>query len=179
MIDPLDGTASYVRGYPGYCSSIGVEVDGEPVVGVIVDSRGARTEGVRGAGAMRDGREIRPSERTDLETCVLATGFGYDPVERLRQSSVVTHVLPRVADIRRSGSAAFDLVASACGEVDAYYEVGLNPWDLCAGQAIVEAAGAICRTIPQPVGGRLVISAPLQLYGPLATLLADAGLTTS
>jgi len=179
VIDPLDGTASYVRGYPGYCSSIGVELDGEPVVGVTVDARGVRTEGVRGAGAVRGGRPIHPSERTELTTCVLATGFGYDAVERERQASVATYVLPRIADIRRSGSAAFDLVASASGEVDAYFEVGLNAWDLCAGQAIVEAAGGICRSIPQPGGGRLVISAPPRLYDPLAALLADAGLTTS
>ena len=179
MIDPLDGTASYVRGYPGYCSSIGVELDGEPVVGVIVDFRGVRTEGVRGVGAVRDGRPVRPSSRTDLAACVIATGFGYDAGERERQTIVARHVLPRIADIRRSGSAAFDLVASACGEVDAYFEIGLAPWDLCGGQAIVEAAGGTCRSIPQPDGGRLVIAAPPQLFDPLADLLSDAGLTTS
>jgi fructose-1,6-bisphosphatase/inositol monophosphatase family enzyme len=179
VIDPLDGTASYVRGYPGYCSSIGVEVDGQPVVGVVADSRGVRTEGVVGVGAGRDGRAIRPSSRTILAECVVATGFGYDAEGREQQAGVATHVLPRVADIRRSGSAAFDLVASACGEVDAYYEVGLNPWDLCAGQAIMLAAGGICRSIPQPAGRRLVVSAPTQLFEPLLELLADAGLTTS
>jgi myo-inositol-1(or 4)-monophosphatase len=179
VVDPLDGTASYVRGYPGYCSSIGVEVDGVPTVGVTVDSRGVRTEGVVGVGAFRGERRIAPSTRTDLAACVLATGFGYDAAGREQQGEVATFVLPRVADVRRSGSAAFDLVASACGEVDAYYEIGLNPWDLCAGQAIVRAAGGICRSIPQPSGARLVISAPTQLFEPLAALLADAGLTTT
>lgn len=179
MIDPLDGTSSYVRGYPGYCASIGVEVDDEPLVGVIVDSRGVRTEGVRGAGAVRGGRPIRPSQRTDLAECVLATGFGYHPEERERQSRVATHVLPRVADVRRSGSAAFDLAAAASGEVDAYYEVGLAPWDLCAGQAIVRAAGGICRSIPQPGGGRLVVAVPEQLEEPLLALLEGAGLRTA
>ena len=70
-------------------------------------------------------------------------------------------------------------MASACGEVDAYFEVGLAPGDLCGGQAIVEAAGGICRSIPQPEGGRLVIAAPPQLYDPLARLLGDAGLTVA
>ena len=148
------------------------------MVGVVVDARGVRTEGVRDAGAVREGRPIHPSDRTDLAACVIATGFGYQPDERERQSVVARHVLPRIADIRRSGSAAFDLVASACGEVDAYFEVGLAPWDLCGGQAIVEAAGGICRSIPQPDGGRLVIAAPPQLFDPLAELLAQAGLTT-
>lgn len=179
MIDPLDGTASYVRGHPGYCVSVGVEVDGEAVVGVVVDSRGVRTEGVRGAGALRDGRPARPSDRTELATAVLATGFGYDPSARVRQAHVASIVLPRVADIRRMGSAAWDLVAAASGEVDAYYEVGLAPWDLCAGRAIVEAAGGEVRTVPQPDGGELVVASPRQLLEPLLALLAEAGLAVS
>ncbi len=177
VIDPLDGTASYVRGHPGYCVSIGVEVDGEPAVGVVVDSRGVRTEGVRGVGASRDGRPARPSERTELAAAVLATGFGYHRRERERQAIVAAHVLPRIADIRRMGSAAWDLVGVACGEVDAYYEVGLAPWDLCGGRAIVEAAGAIVRTIPQPDGDELVVASPRQLLDPLLALLAEAGLS--
>jgi myo-inositol-1(or 4)-monophosphatase len=177
VVDPLDGTASYVRGYPGYCVAIGIEIEGQPAIGVVADARGARTVGIVGVGASRDGRPVRPSERTELAASVLATGFGYQPDDRERQAHVATIVLPRVADIRRSGSAAFDLVAAAAGEVDAYYEVGLAPWDLCAGQAIVRAAGGVCESIPQPEGGRLVIAAPVQLADPLRALLADAGLT--
>jgi myo-inositol-1(or 4)-monophosphatase len=175
VIDPVDGTASYVRGYPGYCVSIGVEVDGDPTVGVVVDARGIRTEAIVGVGAWRGEQPILPSERTDLAHCVFATGFGYDPEERERQAHVLAYVLPRIADIRRGGSAAFDLVASACGEVDGYYEIGLNPWDLCAGQAIVRAAGGICESIPQGDGRTLVVSTPAQLFEPLRALLAEAG----
>ena len=176
VIDPLDGTASYVRGYPGYCVSIGVEVDGEAVVGVVEDARGVRTEGVRGAGAFRGVGPITPSTRDELPASVIATGFGYHPEERARQAHVASVVLPRIADIRRSGSAAFDLVAAASGEVDAYYEVGLAPWDLCAGRAIVEAAGGVIRTIPQTGGVELVVAAPPQLLEPLLALLGEAGL---
>ena len=179
VIDPLDGTANYVRGHPGYCVSVGIEVDGRAAVGVVVDSTGMRTEGILGSGARRDGREVRPSPRTDLASSVIATGFGYDPQTRARQAGVAATVLPRIADIRRAGSAAWDLVATACGEVDAYYEVGIAPWDLCGGRAIVEAAGGIVRTIPQPEGAELVIASPPQLLDPLLGLLADAGLRTS
>jgi myo-inositol-1(or 4)-monophosphatase len=178
VIDPLDGTASYVRGYPGYCVCIGVEVDGSAAVGVVVDSRGTRTEGVRGAGAVQDGRPIMPSRREDLSSAVIATGFGYDPAERARQARVAGIVLPRVADIRRAGSAAWDLVGAAAGWVDAYYEVGLAPWDLCAGRAIVEAAGGVVRVITQPEGRDLVVAAPAQLIEPLFALLGEAGLET-
>jgi myo-inositol-1(or 4)-monophosphatase len=176
LIDPLDGTANYVRGYPDYCVSIGIEVNGRADVGVVVDSRGVRTEGVRGAGALRNGQPVRPSDRADLATVVLATGFGYHPSERARQALVASVVLPRVADIRRAGSAAWDLVAAAAGEVDAYYEVGIQPWDLCAGRAIVEAAGGVVRTISQSDGEELVVASPPQLLGPLLALLGEAGL---
>jgi len=179
VIDPLDGTANYVRGFPSYGVSIGVEVGGEPVIGVVVDARGARTEGIRGVGATQDGRPIRPSSREDLALAVVATGFGYDPRAREQQADVAAVVLRGVADIRRSGSAAFDLVAAAAGEVDAYYEVGLFPWDLSGGRAIVEAAGGIVRTIPQPEGKDLAIATPAQLLEPILELLARAGLATS
>lgn len=179
VIDPLDGTANYVRGSPGYCVSVGIEVGGEAAVGVIVDSLGVRTEGVRGSGAVRGGRQIHPSTRRDLAACVLATGFGYDPEARARQAAVAAVVLPRIADIRRAGSAAWDLVAAACGEVDAYYEVGIAPWDLCGGRAIVEAAGGVVRTFAQDGGEQLVVASPRQLLDPLLGLLAEAGLRTT
>jgi myo-inositol-1(or 4)-monophosphatase len=178
VIDPLDGTANFVRGFPSYGVSIGVEVDGVSTVGVIVDAHGSRTEGVVGAGAMRDGVPARPSARTDLASAVLATGFGYDAAERERQARVAAVVLPRIADIRRSGSAAYDLAAAATGEVDAYYEVGIAPWDLCGGRAIVEAAGGVVRTIPQTEGAELVVASPPQLVDPLLELLGEAGLAT-
>jgi len=176
VIDPLDGTASYVLGYPGYSVSIGVEIDGRASVGVVVDALGRRTEGTIGQGAFRDGRPARPSTRTTLEGAVVATGFGYEPAMRVAEARTLAELIDRVADIRRSGSAAFDLCAVACGEVDAYYELHLAPWDIAAGRAIVEAAGAGFRRFAQPDGEVLTVAAPTQLLEPFLELLADAGL---
>jgi fructose-1,6-bisphosphatase/inositol monophosphatase family enzyme len=178
VIDPLDGTASYVLGYPTYCVSIGVEIDGEPAIGVIVDALGRKTEGVVGEGAIRDGRPIRPSARTSLEGAVLATGFGYEVAQRESEARTLVRLIGRIADIRRSGSAAFDLVAAACGEVDAYYELFLAPWDAAAGRAIVLAAGGAFRQVEQPDGEVLTLACSTALLEPLLGALNDAGLTT-
>jgi myo-inositol-1(or 4)-monophosphatase len=74
---------------------------------------------------------------------LVATGFGYRPEVRARQGEVLAAILPEIRDIRRAGSAALDLCAVACGTVDAYYESGLNPWDLAAGWVIATEAGAL------------------------------------
>jgi myo-inositol-1(or 4)-monophosphatase len=179
VIDPLDGTASYVRGYPGSSVSIGIEIDGRPAVGVVEDGLGRVTTGIAGGPAERDGSTIRPSERTDLAECILATGFGYDAEMRVGEGRTLTHLIGRIADIRRSGSAAMDLVAVACAEVDAYYELHLAPWDVAAGRVVVEAAGAVFRQIDQPDGQVLTVASPVPLLEPLLGLLEDVGLTVA
>ena len=79
----------------------------------------------------------------ELSRAVVGTGFGYDRGKRERQAQVVAALLPKVADIRRLGSAALDLCAVACGRLDAYFESGLNPWDFGAGALIAEEAGCV------------------------------------
>jgi fructose-1,6-bisphosphatase/inositol monophosphatase family enzyme len=96
---------------------------------------------------------------------------------RVREAETLGRIIDRIADIRRSGSAAMDLCAVACGEVDAYYELHLAPWDTAAGAVIVEAAGAVFRQIDQPDGEVLTVAVPTQLLEPLLGLLGDAGLT--
>jgi myo-inositol-1(or 4)-monophosphatase len=176
VIDPLDGTASYVRGYPGFGVSIGIEVDAHPSVGVVVDALGRTTVGVAGQGAQRGEVRARLSERTALRDSVIATGFGYDSAMRVREAATLALIIDRIADVRRSGSAAMDLCSVACGEVDAYYELHLAPWDTAAGSVIVEAAGAVFRQIDQPDGEVLTLAVPTQLLEPLLGLLDEAGL---
>jgi myo-inositol-1(or 4)-monophosphatase len=166
-----------VLGYPGYAVSIGVEVDDRPALGVVIDALGRRTEGVVGIGASRDDRRIAPSAKMSLESAVLATGFAYGAEQRVEQATVLGHVVAHVANIRRSGSAACDLVSVASGEVDAYYELYLAEWDVAAGGAIIQAAGGEVRRIRQPDASLLTVASPHQLLGPLLELLGDAGLT--
>ncbi|MER7621704.1 inositol monophosphatase family protein [Streptomyces sp. NPDC126503] len=177
VIDPLDGTVNYLYGLPSWCVSIAAERDGETVVGVVeAPMRGETYHAVLGGGARCGERPLAVRPAPELGQALVATGFGYLPERRARQAEVVRHVIPRVRDIRRGGSAAIDLCDVAAGRVDAYYERGLNPWDLAAGALIAREAGALTGGRPgEPESGDLVVAAPPGLFGPLQELLEEHG----
>jgi myo-inositol-1(or 4)-monophosphatase len=119
-----------------------------------------------------NGEPLAPSTRADLPTAMVATGFGYDAAVRRAQAAQVAELLPRVRDIRRLGSAALDLAWTAAGRFDAYYERGVQPWDVAAGLMLCEAAGLSVATLAArdelPAG---VLVAPDALAGPLLELV--------
>src|SRR5690606_7761917 len=147
VIDPLDGTSNYLRGFPHYCVSIALVDNGEPTDAVIFDPlRNELFAASRGAGAVLNDRRIRVSDRKDLGGAVVGTGF--PPRERARagaQLKCVDALLAHAEDVRRTGSAALDLAYVACGRLDAYFEAGVKAWDIAAGVLLVrEAGGRIC-----------------------------------
>lgn len=147
VIDPLDGTSNYLRGFPHYCVSIALTDNGEPIDAVIFDPlRNELFTASRGSGAVLNDRRIRVSERKDLAGAVVTTGF--PPRERKRagaQLECVRALLDTAEDLRRTGSAALDLAYVACGRTDAYFEAGVKPWDVAAGVLLVrEAGGRVC-----------------------------------
>ncbi|GHH56563.1 MULTISPECIES: inositol monophosphatase family protein [Gammaproteobacteria] len=147
VIDPLDGTSNYLRGFPHYCVSIALVENGEPTDAVIFDPlRNELFTASKGAGAVLNDRRIRVTERKDLEGTVINTGF--PPRERARASAqlkCVDALLAHAEDIRRTGSAALDLAYVACGRADAYFEAGVKAWDIAAGVLLVrEAGGRVC-----------------------------------
>ena len=171
VIDPIDGTTNYLYGHPGYAISIAVERDGAAVAGVVEDPlHGERFTAVRGAGARRNGEPIRVSAETELGAALVATGFGYTPGERTRQAEVLSRLIGSIRDIRRMGAAAVDLCSVACGRVDAYYERGLNHWDLAAGTLIAKEAGARVGELDDGT----VVAAPPALFEPLSEALLSA-----
>jgi myo-inositol-1(or 4)-monophosphatase len=178
IVDPLDGTTNFIRHYPSFGSSIAVEVDGHPLLGVVSDSvRNAAYAGVVGDGATYGGRRISlRSPPRSLAGAIVATGFSYDAEQRHLQGVVMAQVIDRVADIRRSGSAALDLCRLATGSVDAYFELDLAPWDYAAGSIIAEAAGAGVLHVPGVHGqGPAVVAAHPRLLPELVELLRAAG----
>jgi myo-inositol-1(or 4)-monophosphatase len=147
VIDPLDGTSNFLRGWPHFAVSIALCDNGEPTDGVVYDPlRNELFTASRGAGALLNDRRIRVSERKDLAGAMLVTGFPPRERKRLRpQLDAIGQLLEGSEDIRRTGSAALDLAYVACGRADAYFEAGVKPWDIAAGMLLVrEAGGRVC-----------------------------------
>jgi myo-inositol-1(or 4)-monophosphatase len=175
VVDPIDGTVNYLYDLGQWAVSIGVEVDGAMVAGVVHAPATGRTyTAVAGEGAFRDGRRLSCSSVSELGQSLIATGFGYEARRRARQAEVLLRVLPKVRDIRRFGAASLDLCAAAEGLVDAYYERGLNPWDLAAGGLVATEAGLLVGGLAgRPASGDLVVAAPPQIFDALVDLLGQ------
>ena len=149
VIDPLDGTINFLFGIPAFAVSVACEDASGGLAGVVLDPiREECFEATRRGPVTLNGTEISGSERSELATAMVATGFGYDSDVRARQAEVVARVLPRARDIRRFGAAALDLAWCACGRWDAYYERGVKPWDIAAGTLLCRRAGLEVRDLP-------------------------------
>ena len=174
IVDPLDGTVNYLYGLPGWGVSVAAELDGV-VVAAAVSVPTWRTvfSATLGGGARADSRPLSASTCADLALALVATGFSYDAQHRAEQADALPGLLPRVRDIRRFGAAAVDLCSLAAGQVDAYYERGLAPWDLAAGRLIAEEAGAVVEVRADPRRGPLVLAAGPRLFAAFATLLDE------
>ncbi|MEU6281789.1 inositol monophosphatase family protein [Streptomyces sp. NPDC047028] len=182
VIDPLDGTVNYLYGLPTWAVSIAAEQDGETVVGVVAaPMRGETYHAVRGGGAWATGawegeRALSCRTATPLTHALVSTGFNYVAEVRAHQAEVAARLVPLVRDIRRGGSAAIDLCDVACGRLDGYYERGLHPWDLAAGDLIAREAGALTGGRPgERPTGELTLAATPGVFEPLQHLLEDAG----
>jgi myo-inositol-1(or 4)-monophosphatase len=177
VIDPLDGTVNYLYGIPHYAVSIAARVGDVEVAGVVYDvCRDQMYAATRGGGASCDGTPLRVSHQADPAFALTATGFAYASETRAAQADVLRTVLPRVRDVRRIGSAALDLCAVAAGRVDAFFEMGMLPWDWAAGSLIAREAGAVVAGLGgRPPGTWTTLVANPALFGPMEALLQQAG----
>jgi len=187
VIDPLDGTSNYLHGFPHWCVSIALCEGAEPLHAVIFDPlRNELFTATRGGGAQLNERRIRVSERRDLAGTLIATGFA--PRERQRadaQLECIKQLLHEAEDVRRAGSAALDLAYVACARLDAYFEAGVQAWDIAAGVLLVrEAGGKVCDFkgagigplhVSGAAGGRQVIAGNLRVAEPLQALVVRSG----
>ncbi len=145
IIDPLDGTTNFIHGFPYYCVSIALQVQGRLEQAVIYDpTRNDLFTATKGRGAFMNDRRIRVSKRTRLEECLLSTGFPFRPEDDFNKYlSLMGDVMQRTAGLRRPGAAALDLAYVAAGFSDGFFELGLKPWDMAAGALLITEAGGL------------------------------------
>jgi myo-inositol-1(or 4)-monophosphatase len=143
FVDPIDGTTNFAHGHPFFAVSIGLCRGGVPVLGVVfAPALDVCWMGGEGMPATRNGEPCRVSERAPLSEALCATGFGYDVVGQGEDNVPEFRAVQSCSrGVRRCGAAAIDLTLVADGTYDAYWEFMLQPWDVAAGAAIVQAAG--------------------------------------
>lgn len=176
VVDPLDGTTNYSQGLPLFTVSIALQYRGETVVGVVyAPYLNELFTAVKGGGAYMScatggPKRIHVSRKQTLATSVIATGFPYDKdVDPDNNSDNVARIVPHVRDLRRLGSAAYDISCVAAGLLDGYWELALHEWDVCAADLILTEAGGIIRNFRENRGvsmiaGNETIVAEMQEY---------------
>ncbi|HVE45006.1 MAG TPA: inositol monophosphatase family protein [Gammaproteobacteria bacterium] len=153
IIDPIDGTRNFIHGFPHFAVSIAFAHKNRMEHGVIYDPlRQELFVTSRGKGAYLNDRRIRVSQRKSLEECLLGTGFAYRHTDKSATApgKILASLLPICGDVRRGGAATLDLAYVACGRLDGFWELGLQPWDIAAGMLLVKEAGGM---IADPHGG--------------------------
>ena len=175
-IDPLDGTTNYLYGIPHWAVAICcADADGA-LAGVVYDPlRDELFSATRGGGARLGDRPLRVSEKADLPTALVATGFAYVTDSRRLQGRILAGVLGEVRDVRRLGSASLDLAYVASGRFDAYFESVDQPWDWMAGALLVrEAGGRVSELRPSRPGLPNIVATAPAIHDPLTRLLTKA-----
>lgn len=159
IVDPLDGTLNYAHGFPFYCVSIALEIDGQVEVGVVLDSvRNHLYSAERGKGATVNGVPIQVSETSQFSQALLSTGFHSTEKAINDNLPVFERALRQARAVRRAGAGALDLCLVASGQADGFWELTLNPWDVAAGVLILREAGG---RVTDRSGGEYRITDPV------------------
>ena len=187
VLDPIDGTVNYLYRIPAYAVSVAL-VTGDPTVPgdwqpvaacVHQPATGDTWTAASGEGAWLGDRQLRLNPVPELSQALIGTGFGYRRQRRTGQARVLTGVLPGVRDIRRIGSAALDLCGVATGTLDAYYERGVNVWDIAAAALVLtEAGGALRGLRGAPAGPEMVVAGGEPLLTHLVDVLTELNADT-
>ena len=177
IIDPLDGTTNFIHGFPVYCVSIALAVKGKIEQAVIYDpSRNDLFTATKGRGAYMNDRRLRVSKRIRLNECLISTGFPFRPGDNFATYlAMMGEVMQRAAGLRRPGAAALDLAYVAAGFTDAFFETGLQPWDVAAGSLLVTEAGGLVGNFTGEADfleQKECLAGNPKIYGQLVTLLS-------
>lgn len=143
IIDPLDGTVNFAHGIPLCAVSIGIEKNGEMIMGcVYAPFINELYYAAKGEGATLNDKKISVSDETEVLKSCLVTGFPYTyPKLHRGPLEIFSKLVMQGVPVRRLGSAAIDLCWVAAGRFDGFWEFNLSPWDTAAGEIIVKEAG--------------------------------------
>ncbi len=148
VVDPIDGTTNYVHDCPLYCISIGLQVAGELVVGVVLEpSRDELFRAAKGRGAWLNERRLKTSSATGLGEALIATGFPPDVRGQEKTLDWWRYFSLRTQALRRTGSTAINLAYVAAGRFDAFYAYDNHVWDVAGGVVLVREAGGTVTNI--------------------------------
>ena len=177
IIDPLDGTTNFIHGLPVYCVSIALAVRGKVEQAVVYDpTRNDLFTATKGRGAYLNDRRLRVSKRTQLKDALVSTGFPYRQGDNFdRYLVMMGDVMRRTAGLRRPGSAALDLAYVAAGFTDAFFEKGLQAWDVAAGSLLVQEAGGLVGNFTGEadfLDQQECLAGSPRIYGQMVTVLA-------
>lgn len=145
IIDPLDGTTNFLHGFPQYAVSIALSHRGVVTQAVIYDpGKNDLFTATRGAGAYLNDTRIRVSKRQQLKSAMVGTGFPFKEHKHIdAYLAMLRDLMQNTSAVRRAGSAALDLAYVAAGRLDAFWEIGLAPWDIAAGALLITEAGGV------------------------------------
>jgi myo-inositol-1(or 4)-monophosphatase len=166
IIDPLDGTTNFMHGFPTFAVSIACQMQGRIEHAVIYDPmRQELFTATRGQGAYLENRRLRVSRQRTLDGSLVGTGFPYrENLQYLEPYiAMMRTVMMRAAGLRRPGAASLDLAYVAAGRIDAFWEIGLKPWDTAAGSLLIRESGGLVGTLDggeYKQGGNIVAGTP-------------------
>jgi myo-inositol-1(or 4)-monophosphatase len=177
IIDPLDGTTNFIHGFPQYCVSIAVQHRGGLAHAVVYDPvKNELFTASKGRGAFLNDRRMRVSKCLKLDDALVGTGFPFKELSRLDlYTKQLITLMQKSSGVRRAGAAALDLAYVACGRLDAFWELGLSPWDMAAGTLLIQEAGGLVGDLGGEQGfmasGDICAATP-KLFPPLLDALA-------
>ncbi|WP_348704981.1 inositol monophosphatase family protein [Acidovorax soli] len=177
IIDPLDGTTNFIHGFPVYAVSIALAFRGKIEQAVVYDPcRNDLFYATKGRGAFLNDKRLRVSKRTRMSDALIGTGFPFRRGDNFkRYVKMFEEVMTQCAGLRRPGAAALDLCYVAAGYYDAFFETGLNPWDVAAGSLIITEAGGLIGNFTGEadfLNQREVVAGSPKIYGQLVQILA-------
>lgn len=177
IIDPLDGTTNYVHNIPAYSISVGLTENGQAIAGFVYElNRNELFLATEIDEAQCNGKAIHVNVGRSLSDSLVATGFPYFEFDQMEAYiEVLKFSMRNTRGVRRLGSAAVDLAYVACGRFDAFFEYGLNAWDVAAGAYIVQRAGGKVSDFSGGDGhifGRQILASSLEVYDPYLEALS-------